>query len=131
MTNKSFIVKYIFVDVDVDENIDEKIKSKIDAFLRNSSIKSNNHENFDDIDFEITFAQNICFFNIAKNIANKINSIKINKIIKSVENKINDEIKKDFENICENVKDNASSLNVNETISFDVKISKKIDLNFF
>ena len=95
------------------------------------------------MNFEFIFAQNICFFDVAKSIANKVNSIKINKInsmkinkiMKNVENEINNEIKNeitnDFENICEIVTNNKNSLNVDKTISFDVKISKKIDLNFF
>ena len=59
-----------------------KKNDKIDAFLRNSSIENDNREDFDDIiDFDIIFARNFNFFDIAKNVANKINKIKINKII--------------------------------------------------
>ena len=92
--------------------------------LKNSSIESDNREDFDDIiDFNVIFAQNICFFNVANKIneikINKINSIKINKInfvevnkiMKNVENEVNDEI----ENFCENMTNNASSLNINKT----------------
>ena len=77
MTNKLFIVKYVFVDVD------------IKAIRKNSSIKSNKREDFNDIiDFDIIFAQNIRFFNVANNvannIANKIYLIKVNKTIKKL-----------------------------------------------
>ena len=47
--------------------------------------------------------------------------MKINKIIKSVENEINDEVKKTFQNICENVFDeanNTNSLDINCTSFF-------------
>ena len=64
--------------------------------MKNSSIESDKRENFDDIiDFDVIFAQNICFFDIANDVANKI---KVNKIMKNVENKVNDEVKNCFEN---------------------------------
>ena len=90
-------------DVDFCEKINEKIKNEIDAFFKNSSIESDNREDFDDIIvFDIIFAQNINFFDIVKKIANdvanKINSIKVNKIMKNLENEISDEIKDCFEN---------------------------------
>ena len=114
--NKSFIVIQNLVDVDVDKNVDEKIDKKIDAFLKSSSIENDNRENFDDIiDFDAIFVQNICFFDVA----NKINSINVNKIIKNVENEINDEVNDeiidDFEDIYENVTNNASFLDINKT----------------
>ena len=85
--------------------------------MKNSSIENDKRDDFDDINFEIIFAQNICFFDIA----NKINEIKINKKMKKIDNEINDEIKKNFENIYENVFDetnNANSLNINCTSFF-------------
>ena len=100
-----------------------------------SSVENDKRENFDDIiDFDAIFTQNICFFDVARDVANKIDSIKINKITKrvvdEVNNEINDEITNDFENKINSL-DNASLLNINKTISFDIKISKEIDLNFF
>ena len=75
--------------------------------MKNSNIKSDKRESFDDIiDFDIIFTQNICFFNVANDVANKI---EINKIINNVKNKVNDEIKRVFE-------DKTNSLNKNETI---------------
>ena len=50
--------------------------------------------------------------------------------MKKIDNKVNDEIKDCFENKINSL-NNASSLNIDETISFNVEISKKIDLNFF
>ena len=110
MTNKSFIVKNVFVDVDICEKIDKRVIDK------NLSIDLDKHESFDDIAFETIFAQNICFFDVVKNVANKINSIKIDKIntikiFDEIKSKVNDEIK-DF---CENVTNNASSLSINKT----------------
>ena len=105
MTNKLFIIEYIFVDVNIDKNVNKKINKKISIFLRNSNIENNKREDFDDINFETIFAQKIYFFDIAKNVANKINSIKINKInttklnkIINVENKVNDKVKNYLEN---------------------------------
>ena len=111
MTNKSFIVKYVFVDIDIDENVDDEI----DAFFKNSSIESDNREDFDNIiDFDAIFAQNIYFFNVAKSVANKIDSMKINKInstkfFDEIESEVNDEVTNDFE-------DKLSSLDKDETI---------------
>ena len=86
-------------------------------------------ESFNDIiNFDIIFTQNICIFYVAKKVANKTNSIKINeinlikvnKIIKKVYNKVNDEISNEisnyFENKIENIFDetnNTNSLNIN------------------
>ena len=65
-------------------------------YFSNFDTNLDKRENFDDMsDFEIIFAQNICFFDIAKSVANKINSIKFFDEIKS---EINDEITNDFEN---------------------------------
>ena len=125
MTNKLFIVKYILFDIDFCEKINEKKSDKIDAFLKNLNTSLNRRESFDDVnDFEIIFAQNICFFDVAKNVANKVNSIKINKInsikinkvMKKVDNKINDEIKSCLEN-------KTILLNTNETSSLENEIN--------
>ena len=111
MTNRLFIVKYVFVDVDVDKNVDDEVN----ALFRNSSIESDNREDFDDIiNFDAIFAQNICFFDVAKSVANKINSMKVDKIdstkfFDEVKNEVNDEVTSDFE-------DKLSSLDRNETI---------------
>ena len=83
MTNKLFIVKYVFVIVDV--NIDEN-----DAFLRNLNTNLDKRENFDDANFNAIVAQNICFLNVA----NKTNSIELNISNIANEIKIVDEIKK-------------------------------------
>ena len=117
-------------NIDFCEKINE-IKNEICVILKNSSVENNKREDFNNIiDFDAIFAQDICFFDVAKNVANKINSIKINKITKRIVNEINDKITNDFENKIDSL-NNASLLNVNKTISFDVEISKKIDLNFF
>ena len=122
MTNKLFIVKYVFVDIDNSKNVDEILENEIDTLLRNSNIENDNRENFDDIiDFDIIDAQNICVFDIAKNVANEINKIKINKTIKEIENEVSNEVKKTFEDICENVFDeanNTNSLDINCTSFF-------------
>ena len=61
IANKSFIVKYIFVVVDVDIVENKNFDTNLDK-----------RENFDDvIDFNIIVAQDICFFDVA-NYANKI-----------------------------------------------------------
>ena len=61
MTNKSFIVKYVFiVDIDKNEN-------------KNFDINFDKRESFNDTNFNIIVAQNICVFDVA----NKINSIKL------------------------------------------------------
>ena len=128
ITNKLFIVKYVLFD---NIDVDAKIIAIFDTNL-------NKRESFDDIiDFNAIVIQNIEFFDVAKSVANKINSTKINKIIESVENEINDEVNNkvinDFENVCENVFDeanNANSLDKNETISFNIKVLKEINLNF-
>ena len=136
ITNKLFIVKYVFVDVDICEEI----------VLRNSSIESDNRENFDDINFETIFAQNIRFFDVAKSVVdnadnvnsikinkinsikiNKINSMKVNKIMKKVDNEISDEIKNCFEN-------ETISLNTNKTSSLENEVNiyfKDFVANFF
>ena len=91
ITNKLFIVKYVFVDIDVD--IDITIDEN-DAFSRNFDTRSDKRENFDDMSFDIIVAQNICFFDVANDVANKQNSIKLN--ISNIANEINvfDEIKR-------------------------------------
>ena len=77
--------------------------------MKNSSIESDNRENFDNIiDFDVIFAQNICFFDVSKNVANKIDSMKINKIMKKIDDEINDEI--------ENVASKVDSLNIDFAI---------------
>ena len=122
MTNKLFIVKYAFFD-----EIDAKIIAIFDINL-------NRRESFDDTSFEIIFAQNIRFFDVAKNVANNINSMKINKIMKNVENEIKDEVNDDFKNKMISLnKDETIWLNIKikAKISLDVKISKKVDLDFF
>ena len=63
MTNKSFIVKYVFVDVDVNNNIDKNFDSNLDK-----------RESFNDTNFNAFVAQNVCFFDIA----NKTRSTKLN-----------------------------------------------------
>ena len=138
MTNKLFIVKYVLFNVDFCEKVN-KVESEIYAILKNSSIESDKREDFDDIiDFNVIFAQNINFFDVSKNVANKINSIKINKIdsikinkiMKKVDEKVSDEVKDCLENEINSL-NNANSLNINETILFNVEILKKVDLNFF
>ena len=124
MTNKLFIVKYILFDINFCEKINEKKSNEINTFLRNLSTNLNKHESFNNIIvFNVIIAQNICVFDIAKNVANKINKIKINKIIKSVKNKVNDEVNDDFKIICENVTNNTSSLNIN--------FANVLNINFF
>ena len=108
MTNKLFIVKYVFVDIDIDENVDEKIS---DTISKNLNKNLDKREDFDDMNFEFIFAQNICFFDVAKNVANKINSIAVFDEIKS-------EISDEIENFCENIANKTISLNVNETNFF-------------
>ena len=78
------IVKYVFVVVNVDVD-------KSNTFLRNFDTKNNKRESFDVINFDIIVAQNICFLDIANNVANNINSLKLNVASKI---KIIDEIKK-------------------------------------
>ena len=74
MTNKLFIVKYVFV-VNINEN--ENI-NKNDAFSRNFDTRNDKRESFDEIiDFDIIVAQNICFFDVTSDIASKKNSIKL------------------------------------------------------
>ena len=83
------MIKYILFDIDFCEKVNE-VKNEICAILKNSSIENDKRENFDDIiDFNIIFAQNICFFDVANNIANKIkmsrkNSIKVFDEIENV-----------------------------------------------
>ena len=63
-----FIVKYIFVvvNVDVDKN---------NTFSRNLNTSLDKRESFDDANFDAIVAQNICVFDVANNVLNKINSI--------------------------------------------------------
>ena len=69
--------------------------------MKNSSIESDKRKSFDDIiDFNVIFAQNIYFFDVANDVANKI---KIDKIIENVENEINDEVTNDFETSSLNI----------------------------
>ena len=87
MTNKLFIVKYVFVvDVDFDEN-----KDKNDIFLRNFDINLNKRESFDDANFDVIIAQNICFLDIANDVVDKI---KLNILNIASEINIVDEIKR-------------------------------------
>ena len=82
----------------------------------------NKRESFNNINnFEIIFAQNFRFFNIANNVANnivynivnKINSIKVNKIIKNVKNEVNNEVNN---KITSNFKNKINLLNKDKTI---------------
>ena len=57
ITNKSFIVKYVFVDVDIDKNKN-----------RNFDINLDKRESFDDANFDAIVAQNIDFLNVANKI---------------------------------------------------------------
>ena len=85
MTNKLFIVKYILFDVDVDIDVD--IDANIDASL-------DKQKSFDDANLDAIAIQNICFFDVANNVANNVKqsistfdvAIKLVKIV--------DEIKK-------------------------------------
>ena len=87
MTNKLFIVKYVFVvDVDFDEN-----KDKNDIFLRNFDINLDKRESFDDANFDVIIAQNICFLDIANDVVDKI---KLNILNIASEINIVDEIKR-------------------------------------
>ena len=72
MTNKLFIVKYVFV-VDIDNDIDKNFNTNL-----------NRRESFDDANFDAICTQNICFFDVANDVANKINSIKLVDEVKSV-----------------------------------------------
>ena len=83
MTNKLLIVKYILfnIDVDIDIDIDEN-----NAFSRNLSTNLDRRDDFDDANFDIIVAQNICVFDVA----NKIRSTKLNISIDDVI----DEVKK-------------------------------------
>ena len=119
MTNKLFIVKYVLFDVDFDKEINEEI---IDALFDNLRTNFDKRESFDDIiNFDFIFAQNICFFDVAKSVANKINLIKVDKIISikifdEINDEVNDEVINDFENICENIFDvvnKSNSININ------------------
>ena len=109
MTNKLFIVKYVFVNID------------IEIMRKNSNINNDKRENFDNINFKTNFARNIYFFNILKNVVNKVNTIKINKmnlikIFDEIKSEINDQIKVCLKNTCENVFDaidKTSLLNIN------------------
>ena len=131
MTNKLFIVKYVLFDINFYEKINEKVKNEIDTFFKNSNIESDNRDDFDVINFETISTQDICFLNIAKSVANRANSIEINKIIENVENEVNDEVTNDFENKINSLnKDETTWLNI-EIASIVVTISKNVDLNFF
>ena len=84
MTNKLFIVKYIFVVVDV--NIDIIVFKNFDTNL-------NKRKSFDDVNFNIIAAQNVYFLDVANDVANKINSLKSISNIAS-EIKIINEVRK-------------------------------------
>ena len=71
ITTRLFIVKYVFV-INVDANIDVNLDKR---------------ENFDDANFEIIVAQNICLFDVANN----VDSLELSVASKI---KIVDEIKK-------------------------------------
>ena len=62
MTNKLFIVKYVFI-VDVDKNKNKNFDTNFDK-----------RESFDDTSFNINVAQNICFLDVA----NDVNSLELN-----------------------------------------------------
>ena len=116
MTNKLFIVKYVLFDVDFCKKVNEKKSDEIDTLLRNLSTNLNKRESFNDMsDFETIFAQNICFFDVA----NKINEIKINKIMKEIDDEISDEVNDEMsdkvEKFCENIANKTISLNAIET----------------
>ena len=114
-------------DVDFCEKMN-KIKSEICAILKNSSVENDKREDFDDIiNFDIIFAQNICFFDVTRNVANKINSM---RFFDEIENEISDEVTNDFENFCENMTNNASSLNINDTSFLNVDFASFV-ANFF
>ena len=90
MTIKSFIVRYVLFDVDFCEKVDEEIS---DAFSRNLDTDLDRRDGFDDsIDFEIIFAQNNCFFDVAKSVANKVDSIEVDKAMKRVDDEVSDEV---------------------------------------
>ena len=72
MTNKLFIVKYIFII-----NINKNKNTNFDTNF-------NKRENFDNINIEIIITQNINFLNIANN----IRSTKLNISIDDIINKI-------------------------------------------
>ena len=113
MTNKLFIVKYVLFDVDFCEKINEKINDEIDALFKNSSIENDNREDFDDItNFDVIFAQNIDFCDIAKSVANKIIKRVDDEVNDEVNDEINDEITNDFENKINSL-NNTSSQNIN------------------
>ena len=78
ITNKLFIVKYVFV-IDVNNNINRNFNSNL-----------NKRENFDDANFDIIFVQNICVLNIVNDVTNNVNSLKLNITSKI---KIVDEVK--------------------------------------
>ena len=75
------------------------------------------------MNFDIIFAQNICFFDVT----NKINEIKINKIMKKIDNEISDEISNEVndkvEKFCENI--------ANKTISLNAIETNFLNINFF
>ena len=120
MTNKLFIVRYVLFDNDFCEKIDEKVNDEIDTFFRNSSIESDNREGFDDIiDFDVIFAQNIDFFDVAKSVANKI----IKRVDDEVSDEISDEVTNDFEN-------EINSLNINDTSFLNINFASFV-ANFF
>ena len=91
-------------------------------------------ESFDDANFDAIVAQNICVFDVAKSVANKvnkINKIEINKIIESVENKVSDEVN---DEITSDFKDKTISLDTNETSSLENEVNicfKDFVANFF
>ena len=84
MTNKSFIVKYVFI-VDIDENENKNFDTNL-----------NKRESFNDTSFNAIVAQKICVFDVANDILNKINSIKLDIKFFDVVNevKIVDEVEK-------------------------------------
>ena len=79
----------------------------INVTKENLNTSFDKRENFDDdIDFDIIFTRNICFFDVA----NKANLI---KIFDEIKNEINNEITNDFEDFCEKVTNNTRFLDVN------------------
>ena len=81
MTNKLFIVKYVFFDIDIDVD-------------KNFDINLDKRDDFDDTNFETIIAQNICVFDVAKNVLSNLNSIDVNISNIASKIKIVDEVKK-------------------------------------
>ena len=87
ITNKSFIVRYVLFNIDVDVEIDIDENDILSKKFRTNLDK---RESFDDANFDVICAQNICFFDVTNDVANNVNSLKLNVASKI---KIVDEIK--------------------------------------